>query len=359
MTKKPELRMIDGGAGQPDAPRAMAGDGAGDGHLPGDSAGSGHTTSEPMLDSGGGGSSGESLDPGGGDTAVGDGPAPEAAGPEAAATTAGDANADAPAQAEDPIAELNNRQRKRLKDIGELLGEHGLAWEDIGLKSETEVRDFFGEFENPNDAIAALEARAARAVDIHGSAAAEEMKGPGPTDEAVGKKGSATEGLEPHADPSVDADRLPRNNGTWEGEPGNSDWASDNPEVLRITGDGRVQFVDGEPVLAPYAEETSIIGNMTGENGPDFRGARDALMDQYPGRWRNRTHLAAWEGGGVPDNWGNALAEQHTWHHEPDLETMSLVPTALHENVPHIGGASPARGGAGPERVPPFGTNPF
>jgi hypothetical protein len=144
----------------------------------------------------------------------------------------------------------------------------------------------------------------------------------------------------------------------WEGEPGNSEFASDNPDVIRITEGGRVEFVDGEPVLKGYATEEVILADMKGADA-DFAAARRGLMEQYPERWRNATHVEAWEKGLEPDLWGNELPEQHTWHHEPDVESMSLVPTALHENIPHIGGASPARGGARPQRVPVFSSNPL
>ena len=124
----------------------------------------------------------------------------------------------------------------------------------------------------------------------------------------------------------------------------------EKPHGLDIAKDAEVRT---------HAAERVILQQMTGHDGPDFSAARRGLMEQYPGRWRNITHIQQWEGGGVPDLWGNSLPEPHTWHHEPDVETMSLVPTALHANVPHEGGASAARGGRTPDQEPPFVTSPL
>jgi hypothetical protein len=35
-----------------------------------------------------------------------------------------------------------------------------------------------------------------------------------------------------------------------------------------------------------------------------------------------------------------ARAGKFTWHHNEDMNTMQLIPMALHENVPHSGGAA-------------------
>jgi A nuclease of the HNH/ENDO VII superfamily with conserved WHH len=203
-------------------------------------------------------------------------------------------------------------------------------------------------------------ARMQSQLDILGAMSPDIARGTPVHDQPVGGRGTATEGLSGQKSSGPrSGGRIPRADGGWDGEPGNSPWVSFNPEVTRITQGEPVEYVDGEPVLAPYAVEEVILTTMTGRNTPDFRGARDGLMRQYPGRWRNVTHVEAWEGGGVPDSWGNALAEPHTWHHEPDVESMSLVPTALHGNLPHEGGASAARRGLTPVRVAPFATNPL
>jgi hypothetical protein len=178
------------------------------------------------------------------------------------------------------------------------------------------------------DTLRAVDVLAARAGDQHGSVA----EGVSAVQETTG------------------TGQLPRSNGGWDGEPGNSDWVSYDLDVVRITGGEPIRYVNSEPVLLPYAEERVLLRRMTGRNTPDFRAARDGLMRQYPGRWRNVTHVEQWEGGGVNDLFGASLAEQHTWHHEPDVEWMTLVPTELHGNLPHAGGASAARAGGTPDR---------
>lgn len=201
-------------------------------------------------------------------------------------------------------------------------------------------------------------ARSRSQADLLQVMAQEQHRGVPTHEQPIGAEGTTTEDLSP-VEQSRGKGRIPRSDGGWDGEPGNSPWVSFNPDVVRITHGEAVEYVHGEPVLSPYAEEQVILKRMTGRNGPDFRAAREGLMRQYPGRWRGLVHVAAWEHGGVPDLWGNALSEQHTWHHEPDVESMSLVPTALHRNLPHTGGASAARKGARPKRVPPFSTNPL
>lgn len=62
---------------------------------------------------------------------------------------------------------------------------------------------------------------------------------------------------------------------------------------------------------------------MKGENA-DFSAARSAMADKL----------------GVKD-WKEPKG--YTWHHHQDGITMELVPSALHNNVPHTGGASLAR----------------
>ena len=83
------------------------------------------------------------------------------------------------------------------------------------------------------------------------------------------------------------------------------------------------------------------------------------LMAKYPGRWRTLDHVEQWETGRAADSWGNTLKDRHTWHHEPDVETMTLVPTAVHQAAKHTGGASASAAGATPARTPPFATNPL
>ncbi|MFD1337149.1 hypothetical protein ACFQ4N_16525 [Oceanobacillus iheyensis] len=48
--------------------------------------------------------------------------------------------------------------------------------------------------------------------------------------------------------------RLPRNNGHWNGEPGNGKWYSDKPEVQKVTNGKGVEFKDGRPNFTPWSK---------------------------------------------------------------------------------------------------------
>lgn len=257
-----------------------------------------------------------------------------------------------------PATSLNRMQRARLRRLGEELHEHGLGWEDLGLADEAALARHFADFASVDDAIAALRSRARREIDIRGVHAEAQQTRTTHVDEGAvapeSVEGRAT-GIERRVD-VPEGQRLPRPTdvpdsnygGSWGGERGNSEWFSDVQAVNDVTGYRPIEFVNGEPVFLPWAEERAILNNMTGIDHVDFAAADRALLRQYPGRWPNQTAVARWRSD-----------RRLTWHHEPDLESMTLVPTDLHGNVPHIGGASPARGGARPETGAPFETSPL
>lgn len=199
----------------------------------------------------------------------------------------------------------------------------------------------------------------ARSQDLEVAVAQERTRGTHRNQQPVGEGGTTTEGLGLVEEGRVRG-RIPRSDGAWDGPSGDSPWVSYNVDVNRITHSEPVTYAHGEPVLRPYAARLEgppgriqpaqvILRTMTGLDGPDFAASRRALMDRYPGRWTSAAHVERWEAG-APDQWGLTLPERHTWHHEPDVETMTLVPTALHANLPHTGGASAATHGATPFR---------
>jgi hypothetical protein len=152
--------------------------------------------------------------------------------------------------------------------------------------------------------------------------------------------------------------RLPRD-GSWEGKPGESNWVSRRVDVNDITHSRPVPFKNQAPELRPWAQGQVNLKKMTGDNAKDMPAARQDLMRQNPGRWDSAAHVERWEKGAALDNHGKGLAEPHTWHHEPDKETMTLVPRALHDGLQHTGGAAAARAGQGPDRsTAPLDSNP-
>lgn len=128
----------------------------------------------------------------------------------------------------------------------------------------------------------------------------------------------------------------------WIGKPGDSAWnpaeGVKNPERLEeiqsVLGDKKLQFKDGYPDFSPYAHKVEMPDGslvparveieMKGVNGPDFKAANEAMA--------KKLGVNAYD---APDGF--------TWHHNQDGVTMELIPSELHNNVPHSGGASLAR----------------
>lgn len=125
--------------------------------------------------------------------------------------------------------------------------------------------------------------------------------------------------------------RLPATNGKWLGTPGDSGWLSSNPEVNAITGGKPIPFNKGYPDFSEWSQGSFTFDNLTGTSN-DFSLVNQAVAKEY----------------GLPNQTAgqNLLRElELTPHHVEDGETIQLIPTALHSNIPHIGGASILRGG--------------
>ena len=146
--------------------------------------------------------------------------------------------------------------------------------------------------------------------------------------------------------------RLPRSRGTWSGTPGNSIWTSTRPQVKALAPSG-VRFRNGYPDFRPWAQAEVRIG-QTGF-ADDFAEADLHFAERIV---RGDPNLPVPSGYAVSDfmHNGEAIAagtERYrraaglTWHHHQGGTVMLLVPTKLHANVPHTGGASAARA-AGP-----------
>lgn len=119
--------------------------------------------------------------------------------------------------------------------------------------------------------------------------------------------------------------RVPKTGGQWKaadgrvGQRGNSLWhptpgTAKTKEIDKITGGKPIRFKDGYPDFSAYSNKDVKI-NMTGDDYWDFKRANEkAGFNETP--------------------------EGFTWHHHQDGETMQLIPSELHNNVPHTGGAS-------------------
>ena len=125
--------------------------------------------------------------------------------------------------------------------------------------------------------------------------------------------------------------RLPRSNGSWDGEVGESNWRSTNPEVTAVTGGDPVPFSNGRPDFSQWSkgEITFPKGELNGTNS-DFSKVYQEVANQKG--LANRTAGKDY------------LKQQGLTPHHLDDTTIQLIPTDLHGNVPHIGAASDLRG---------------
>jgi hypothetical protein len=116
--------------------------------------------------------------------------------------------------------------------------------------------------------------------------------------------------------------RLPRANGKWEGEPGNSKWYPDpdtdkGASILAATKGKPIEFKEGYPDFTPHSIKSVEI-DMKGTD-VDFDSANKAAGFSH-------------------------TPKGYTWHHHEDGVTMQLVPSDINNNLPHMGGASIVKG---------------
>ena len=139
---------------------------------------------------------------------------------------------------------------------------------------------------------------------------------------------------------------LPTENGTWDGEKGNSVWKPDinhkpesksdsdynNPdkqtmgEILLEEGIDGITFKDGEPDFSEVSKGTVEIGDFTDSRPSNFAQADIELAKQ---RGCTPEEIKEWR-----------KENGYTWHECNDMKTMQLVPHKIHANVPHSGGIS-------------------
>ncbi|WP_077596827.1 HNH endonuclease family protein [Oceanobacillus kimchii] len=126
--------------------------------------------------------------------------------------------------------------------------------------------------------------------------------------------------------------RLPRNNGHWNGEPGNGKWYSDKPEVQKVTNGKGVEFKDGRPNFTPWSKGSIKFkeGLLDGTKN-DFNLVYEKIKQLKGFKTNNQAKIWLKEKGLTP-------------HHKSHTE-IELIPTNLHGNIPHVGSASDLRGG--------------
>lgn len=145
---------------------------------------------------------------------------------------------------------------------------------------------------------------------------------------------------------------IPKNGGCWEGEPGNSIWHPDgdyvpgksNPEgntwddILKKYGIDGIPFKDGEPDFSEISDATVEIDDFSDSRAKNFAQADEKCAEQWNKEAKD----------GRTDWTSDDVAEYRsenklTWHERSDMKTMDLVPSEVHNNIPHSGGISEAK----------------
>jgi hypothetical protein len=123
--------------------------------------------------------------------------------------------------------------------------------------------------------------------------------------------------------------RLPRSDGRWDGEPGNSNWYSNNPAVNAITGGKPIRFNNGQPDFTPWAKMSVNLapGVLTGNHRADYKATVEQMAKQFGSQKAAEQYIK-----------DNGL----TPHHASDT-CIQLVPMKLNGLVPHVGSASGLR----------------
>lgn len=119
--------------------------------------------------------------------------------------------------------------------------------------------------------------------------------------------------------------RLPRTKGKWLGEAGESIWKSTKKSVKKIAPDG-VPFKNGYPDFSKWSKGKMKFKNLDGTS-KDFDKVYERVAKQKG--LKNKTEAKKY------------LKDKGlTPHHHQDGKTIELIPTELHKNIPHSGGAS-------------------
>lgn len=135
----------------------------------------------------------------------------------------------------------------------------------------------------------------------------------------------------------------PIENGSWEGERGDSKWKPDpeyvpqkrNPEgksweeIMKEHKIDGVEYKNGEPDFKDVSKGKVEIESYTSDRDDNFDKA-DIEMAKKKGC--DPEDVAKWR-----------KENGYTWHERGDMRTMEKVPSIVHNNVSHRGGISAAK----------------
>lgn len=162
--------------------------------------------------------------------------------------------------------------------------------------------------------------------------------------------------------PDVTYKNIPRSDGKWVGQPGNSVFHPDpksipanpntNPygktasQILKenYMSDG-VKFKNGYPDLSPAAKERVKIANMSADRAKNFAQGDSILAEKLRAGKADQSFVQMLERNGIDPKYvtkgdiarfrGDAGL---TWHEHQDMKTMQLLSKELHSMIPHSGG---------------------
>ena len=133
---------------------------------------------------------------------------------------------------------------------------------------------------------------------------------------------------------------LPKYNGYWSGEKGDSCWIPDDsykPTNIKTNPNGlswrdiktkyqisEVEFINGEPVFNDISRGNVRITNFTSDRTVNFRQADIELARQ---KGCSPKDVAIWR-----------KTNNYTWHECQDCKTLMKIPTEVHGNIVHSGG---------------------
>lgn len=127
------------------------------------------------------------------------------------------------------------------------------------------------------------------------------------------------------------AKRLPRTKGKWLGEAGEGVWKSSKKAVNKITKGEGIPFKNGYPDFSKWSKGKIEFKNLDG-TAKDFDKVYERVAKQKGLKNKKQGKKYLKDRGLTP-------------HHHQDGKTIELIPTALHKNIPHSGGASKLRNG--------------
>ena len=142
---------------------------------------------------------------------------------------------------------------------------------------------------------------------------------------------------------NVRKERLPRSNGVWSGEPGDSTWIPDDDYIVKINGEDKpmlqlkemygfdgIEYKDGSPDFSPFEDE--ILNNVTLDSFSSDRTGPNGTYTQALESISEQLDIPEKEISDYMD--ANGL----TFHECRDRHTVEFIPGDINAEFPNTGG---------------------